>query len=81
MNDLRKKRKIAIVLTVVTLANIWASFIYQTHDAVLKGIFTATTVMLIGITIERWARFVKAYIDYAIDQKINSQSNPCLNEK
>jgi len=63
MDNLKKKQKIAYWLTIVTLANIWASLIFQPKDIVIKGVTAMATVMLIGVTIERWARFIEAYID------------------
>ena len=69
MEDLKKKQKIAIILTLITLANIWASLAFEVSNVVAKGSFAVVTVVLIGITIERWARFLKAYINYEIDEK------------
>jgi len=42
----------------------------------LKGSVSMVTVILIGITIERWARFLKVYVDHEIEKKITNQKNP-----
>ena len=63
MDKLEKKRKIAFVLTVITLANIWSSLACEIPSPFVKGSFSMVTVVLIGITIERWARFLKVYIE------------------
>jgi hypothetical protein len=73
MEDLKKKRKIAYVLTLVTLANIWASIACEIPNIYSRGAIAVVTVVLIGITIERWARFLKAYINYEIEQKIKKE--------
>jgi hypothetical protein len=69
MKDLKKKQKIAFILTLITLANIWASLTCEVPNVMVKGSAGMVTVVLIGITIERWARFLKAYINYEIDKK------------
>jgi len=70
MQDLKKKQKIAYVLTFVTLANIWASIACEIPNTYGRGAVAMVTVVLIGITIERWARFLKAYISYRIEEKV-----------
>ena len=73
MGELNKKRKIALVLTIVTLANLWASIACQVPNTIARGSFTMVTIVLVGITIERWAKFLKLYIDNELDKKINNQ--------
>ncbi len=69
MEDLKKKQKIAFILTLIILADIWASLACEIPNSVARGSFAMVTVVVIGITIERWARFLKAYINYEIDKK------------
>ena len=67
--EFEKKRKIAYVLTIVTLANLWASLAVGTELlSLMRGATTMVTIFLIGITIERWARVIKAYIDLRLEE-------------
>jgi hypothetical protein len=68
MNSLKKKRVIAYVLTIITLANIWASLACE-MPGLLRGVTSMATVILIGITIVLWAGFLKSYIAHEIDKK------------
>lgn len=76
MKDLKKKQRIAYALTIVTLANIWACFIFDVQNArehYAKGSFAMLTIILIGLSIVQWARYNKAYINYRIaEDKLNN---------
>ena len=73
MEELKKKQKIAFVLTLITLANIWASLACDIPNIFAKGAASMVTVILIGITIERWARYLQAYIKKEIDKNNQRQ--------
>jgi hypothetical protein len=73
MADLKKKKMLAYVLTIATLANLWASIALDMPNSFVKGVTTMATVILIGATIERWARFNRAYIEYKIDERMNNK--------
>lgn len=71
MKDLKKKQRIAFMMTIVTLANLWSCLIYQSPQPLIRSFFVMVAVSLIGATIDRWCRFAKAYINYTIDKKLD----------
>ena len=76
MSKLMCLKSVAVVLTIVSLGNSWAVLACLPHiqNAFARGSIAMATVILIGISIERWSAFLKEYIRVELEKHTSDRA-------